>query len=258
LTNASPHREIRAKRRVRALTMATPKIRGAAPARAGGRRRREQQRSVDSRIAILRAALTEFAEKGFDGASMRNIGERAGLHYTLITYHFRNKDLLWRATAEHFFSEINAMWDEEVPQDGAAEPIDRIRREFRGLLRFEIEHPDFHHFMVRENRVASPRLPWLVDTFLAPVMHRLIPQIEAAQRDGDLPPAHPVLIHYLLIGITSVLSSLGAEIRHTSGLDLDDPKIADEYWALIEALVFRRKPYWKAAADRLPCIAKSD
>ena len=222
------------------------------------RRRREQQRSVDSRLAILRAALTEFAEKGFDGASMRNIGDRAGLHYTLITYHFRNKDLLWRATAEHFFSEINAMWDEEVPLDGAAEPIDRIRREFRGLLRFEIEHPDFHHFMVRENRVASPRLPWLVDTFLAPVMHRLIPQIEAAQRDGELPPAHPVLIHYLLIGITSVLSALGAEIRRTSGLDLDDPRIADEYWALIEALIFRRKPYWSAAADSPPIPAKVD
>src|SRR5438128_918554 len=66
--------------------------------------RREQQRTIETRRAILDAALNEFAERGFEGASVRRIGERAGLEYTLITYHFKNKDTLWRAVAIDAFA----------------------------------------------------------------------------------------------------------------------------------------------------------
>jgi AcrR family transcriptional regulator len=215
----------------------------------GGRssQRREQQRSVDTRLAILEASLAEFAEKGFEGASTRNIGERAGLHYTLITYHFRNKDMLWRATAEHFFSEITAMWDADAPEEVPAEPIDRIRHEFRALLRFELKHPDFHQFMVRESREDSPRFVWLMETFLAPVMRRVAPQIEAAQAQGELPPGNPVLLYYLLIGIISVPGALGAEIRYNSGVSPSDPEVTDAYWTLVEQLIFKRRLYDRGA-----------
>jgi AcrR family transcriptional regulator len=211
----------------------------------GGRSssRREQQRSIETRLSILEAALTEFAEKGFDGASMRTIGDRAGLHYTLITYHFRSKDALWKATAEHFYKEIEAIWNAEAHQHPDMDPIDRIREEFGAFMRFTLEHPDFHQFMVRESREASPRLPWLLDTFQGPLMKRTLPQIQAAQDRGDLPHANPVLIHYFLIGVTSVLSSLGAEIRHNSGLSPEDPEVSDQFWTLIEQIIFKRKLY---------------
>jgi len=215
----------------------------------GGRslHRREQQRSVDTRLAILEASLAEFAEKGFEGASTRSIGERADLHYTLITYHFRNKDLLWRATAEHFFSEITAMWDADAPEEVPAEPIDRIRHEFRALLQFELKHPAFHHFMVRESREGSPRFTWLMETFLAPVMRRVTPQIEAAQAQGELPPGNPVLLYYLLVGIISVPGSLGAEIQYNSGVSPSDPEVTDAYWTLVEQLIFKRRLYDRSA-----------
>lgn len=203
------------------------------------KKRREQQRAVDTRLAILKAALPEFAEKGFDGASTRNIGDRANLHHPLITYHFRTKDALWRAVAEHAFTEIGGLWDQEVPDDSTLTPKDRVREEFRIFLRFTIQHPDFHLFMLRENVAGSPRLPWLVDTFLRPIISRVLPQIKSAQEVGEMPEGDPVLVYYMLIGMVSALSSLGAEMRKTSGVQPDDPAVVDAYWALIEKTMFR-------------------
>jgi TetR/AcrR family transcriptional regulator len=199
-------------------------------------KRRQQKRSIDTRLSILKAALSEFAEVGFDAASTRSIGERAAVNFPLITYHFRTKEKLWRAVAEHAFGEIRTLWDREVPADVA--PRERVRAEFRIFLRFTIEYPDFHHFMMQESRRDNPRLPWLVETFLHPVMDRVLPQIKSAQKDGQMPASNPVLVYYMLIGMVSVLSSLGAEMRATARLDASDPKVVEAYWALIERTVF--------------------
>src|ERR1700741_5627401 len=107
-----------------------------APGRRRDENRREQTRAIETRRAIMDAALNEFAERGFDGASMRHIGERAGLEYTLITYHFRTKDALWRAVAEDAFAQIEEKWNKAVPPDSQMSAADRVREEFRTFLQF--------------------------------------------------------------------------------------------------------------------------
>jgi TetR/AcrR family transcriptional regulator len=201
--------------------------------------RREQARSIETRRAIMDAALNEFAERGFDGASMRRIGERAGLEYTLITYHFRNKDTLWRAVAEDAFAQIEAKWNEAIPTDAEMSAADRVREEFRTFLKFTIEHTAFHHFMLRENLGNSPRLEWLVENVVSKTRERILPQIRAAQAEGTLLKVDPNLLYYMLIGMTSVLSSLKGEMSATIDFSLDDPKAVSRYWKLVERAVFR-------------------
>ena len=203
-------------------------------------KRREQQRSIATRLAILEAALAEFAEKGYEGARTRRIGRRAGMQHPLITYHYRTKDILWRAVAAHCHDTIRQLWDEWIPRESKLTPIERVREEFRALLRFTLEHPNFHLFMVNENRPDSPRLAWLVKNVLSKNVGRVLPQIRAAQKAGDLPAGEPLLVHYMLIGITSVLSSLGPEIRAISGLSPNNPAVVESYWKLVQTLVFNR------------------
>src|SRR5260370_3559179 len=90
------------------------------------RKRAEQQRSLETRGAILDAAIAEFAERGFEGASIRAIADRLGLQHPIITYHFRTKDLLWPAPAEHAFAQIRARWDTSAPENSAL-PLARLR-----------------------------------------------------------------------------------------------------------------------------------
>jgi TetR/AcrR family transcriptional regulator len=202
------------------------------------RKRREQQRSIETRRAILDAALNEFAERGFDGASLRNIGDRAGIEFTLIKYHYRTKDLLWRAVAENSFEQIEALWDEAIPPDSQMTAAERVKTEFRTFLRFTLAHTAFHHFMLRENQGNSPRLAWLVDKFLLKTIDRVVPQIEEAQAAGDLIKAKPAMVYYMLIGMTSVLSSLHGEMGMTIGFTLEDCSAVDEFWDLIERAIF--------------------
>jgi TetR/AcrR family transcriptional regulator len=200
--------------------------------------RREQTRTIETRRAIMGAALSEFAERGFDGASMRRIGERAGLEYTLITYHFRTKDALWCAVAEDAFAEIEAKWDKAIPPDSQMSAADRVREEFRTFLQFTIEHTAFHHFLLRENQVSGPRLTWLKENVLMKTRERILPQIRAAQADGALIKADPNLLYYMLIGMTSVLSSLKGEMSETIGFSLDNTRAVNRYWKLVERAVF--------------------
>lgn len=212
------------------------------PARgAGGRnlKRREQQRAIETRNLILDASLTEFAQRGFEAASIRRIAQRTRLQHPLITYHFRTKLILWRAVAEHAFAEIRTAWDRQAPPDSDLPPIDRVREEYRTFLRFTLQYPDFHHFMLRESHPNNPRLAWLVKTMLRPLLEeRLLPQIRDAQEAGELPPGNPILIHYMLIGVTSVLCSLRDEIEAIAGIRTADPRIEHEYWGLIDETLF--------------------
>src|SRR5450631_3623672 len=121
------------------------------------RKRAEQQRSLETRGAILDAAIAEFAERGFDGASIRSIAERLGLQHPLITYHFRSKDILWRAAAEHAFTQIREEWDTLAPESAGLSPLARLREEYATLFRYTVAFPEFHRFMRQEAFTNSPR-----------------------------------------------------------------------------------------------------
>ena len=204
-------------------------------------KRREQQRAIDTRAAILEAALSEFAQKGFEGASTRIIGKRAGVQHPLVRYHYRTKEILWRATAEHAFEQIRKAWDERIPETSDMNPVERVREEFNAFFRFTMAHPDFHQFMLWESRPGSPRLSWLAKNMLGPTMSRILPQIRDAQLAGDLPPSDPGLLYYMLIGMTTVLSSLAGEIRVTCGVSPTNPTVIDSYAELLDAVMFRKK-----------------
>ncbi len=205
------------------------------------RKRAEQQRSLETRGAILDAAIAEFAERGFEGASIRAIADRLGLQHPLITYHYRSKDILWRAAAEHAFAQIRAGWDTSVPENSDLPPLDRLREEYATLFRYTVAFPEFHRFMRQEAFTNNPRLKWVAKTVVAPLLERLIPQIVAAQRQGLLPAVDPILFHYMMVSLTATLSGFGPEMQVTGGLSPENAKVIETYWCLVDETVFGKQ-----------------
>ena len=62
-----------------------------------------QDRAVVTRDKLLEAAIRTFASVGYDAASTRQIEADAGVKRGLITYHFKTKDVLWKAASEWLF-----------------------------------------------------------------------------------------------------------------------------------------------------------
>lgn len=221
------------------MNMAKPaKLKSTVERRERPRKRAEQQRSLETRGAILDAAIAEFAEQGFEGASIRAIADRLGLQHPLITYHYRSKDILWRAAAEHAFGQIKAGWEISAPENSNLSPLARLREEYATLFRYTVAFPEFHRFMRQEAFTNNPRLKWVAETVLVPLLARLIPQIVAAQKQGLLPEVNPILFHYMMVSLTATLSGFGPEMRVTSGLSAENTKVIEAYWRLVDETVF--------------------
>ena len=203
-------------------------------------RRAEQQRSIETRSQILNAAICEFAEKGFDAASIRSIADRIGMQHPLITYHYRNKDALWRAAAEYAFDRIRAEWDEAIAQEAPLSPVERLRLEYRSLFRYTALFPEFHRFMRQEAQTDNARLRWVAEMVINPLLDRILPQIEEAQQTGLLPKVDPLLFHYMMVSLTATLSDFGTEMGVVKGLIVDDNDCIDSYWRLVDEIVFVR------------------
>lgn len=210
----------------------------AAGRRKSSRKRADQQRAIETRTAILNAAIAEFSERGFEGASIRAIADRLGLQHPLITYHYRSKDILWRAAAEHAFQQIRSGWDNSVPEGSDVSPLAQLRQEYTTLFQYTVAFPEFHRFMRQETLTNNPRLKWVADEILAPLLKRLLPQIVEAQKEGLLPAVDPILFHYMMVSLSATLSEFGPEMRVTSGLSSDSPKVVEAYWRLVDEMVF--------------------
>jgi TetR/AcrR family transcriptional regulator len=193
---------------------------------------------VETRLAILNAALGEFAEKGFDGASIRTIANRTELQHPLITYHFRTKDILWRATAEYAFSRIREEWDSLEKTDAGMTALDRLRAEYRALFRYTVAFPEFHRFMRQECTTNNPRLRWVAKTVVMPLIDRLLPQIVLLQKRKQLRSMEPIVFHYMMVSLTAMLAEFGPEMRVTSEFSADDPRVVKGFWQAVDKMIF--------------------
>ena len=63
---------------------------------------------IETREAILAAAQEEFAEKGFELASAREICRRAGVNSALLSRYFGSKEDIYRIVAKKLFGDLGA------------------------------------------------------------------------------------------------------------------------------------------------------
>ena len=68
---------------------------------------RMEARRPGTRDRVLAAAERLFAEYGYDGVSIRQIGAEADAQIALINYHFGTKEDLYRAVFEHRIAPVN-------------------------------------------------------------------------------------------------------------------------------------------------------
>jgi AcrR family transcriptional regulator len=177
---------------------------------------RSEQREA-TRESIVEAALEAFAEKGFHGASTRDIAQRAGTNQGLITYHFRSKDELWRAAADRIFGMLAKSLGEQLSALESEDPRERAREAIRIYVRFAAAHPELFRLMVDEGKNAERRMKWLVDTHLKPRYQQFVSGGvgRLARIDEERMPH----AYYTMAGAASLIFAVAPECRRLTGLD---------------------------------------
>ncbi|MCP4177555.1 MAG: TetR/AcrR family transcriptional regulator [bacterium] len=56
---------------------------------------------------LIKSAINHFAEKGYEGASIRDIALEADINNTMISYHFGGKKQLYNSCIEYVYAESN-------------------------------------------------------------------------------------------------------------------------------------------------------
>ncbi len=68
--------------------------------------------NVDTREALLDAALLCFAKYGYEATSTRLVASMAGKNVSLISHHFGNKEGLYRAVIQHMLAHFSKVFPE--------------------------------------------------------------------------------------------------------------------------------------------------
>ena len=124
---------------------------------------RPRQRAVQERAEItiekIRAAATRlFAERGYDGTSIREVENVAGVNRGLVNYHFDNKEALWKAALDQVFGLLETHTKDRAELYRDLPPKERIAYVIRSQVRFNAAHPELNQLMMQEAKSDTPRL----------------------------------------------------------------------------------------------------
>ncbi|HKJ24320.1 MAG TPA: TetR/AcrR family transcriptional regulator, partial [Myxococcota bacterium] len=193
------------------------------------------------RERILAAALDAFSERGFDGATTREIAARAGVNLGLLQYYFEGKENLWRAAVDRAFEQIRETFEGVL--DGAADEDARTRLLIRTWVRFVAERPEFVRLMHDEGKHDGPRMRWLVDEHVRPLYQTIRALLERARQAGRLPAHVDALhFHYILVGAVALIFHQAEECKRLTGVDPSDPAVIEKHADAVELLLLGPPP----------------
>jgi AcrR family transcriptional regulator len=195
--------------------------------------RKQQQRSIVTQQKLLDAAIEAFSENGFKGTSTRDIAERAGVHHPLITYHFKNKDQLWRAAANHIFIAFGKSLAKSLQENQGMNAKERMSEMIYAYVRYAKRQPALHKVMVQEASYPNPRLDWLIEKHLNPLFQATFGMITELQGLGVAPEGNPALLFNMIRLSSGGLLALGNELKESSGIDIDNPETLDEIASMV-------------------------
>ncbi|MFF3229021.1 TetR/AcrR family transcriptional regulator [Nocardia suismassiliense] len=109
-----------------------------APTRRRGRPPAAESTAGDTRQRIVRAAVELFAEKGFHGTGVAEIGDRADVQRGALYYHIGSKEeLLWQIL--HDYIQLMLV-DAERISASADDPITKLRKLIHSHVGLIIDH----------------------------------------------------------------------------------------------------------------------
>ena len=158
-----------------------------------------RDRDPDRTREVLIAAGTElFAERGFDGARVGAIAERAGVNKAMISYHFGGKQGLYTAILEEIFLEASG----ELGRIAAtSERADGHLRHFIEVWAAIAERrPAFPAMVLREVLSGGRHMEARVLPLFLGLFEHVRGIVERGVREGSFRPVNPLLTHLGLVG----------------------------------------------------------
>lgn len=127
-----------------------------------------QDTTLPSDTELMKAALTVFAEKGYEGASMRLLARQLGVSHNFLNFRFGSKMALWSSAVDYARQQLeDKVLRIKETLDGTGElSTEQLMREMMlALLLGLVEIPQFLQMMNNEGARNSDRLDYICRDF---------------------------------------------------------------------------------------------
>jgi AcrR family transcriptional regulator len=140
------------------------------PTRRRGRPPQNGEAAVDQAYLLSRAFQT-FAERGYEGTTLRELSKQLGVSHNLINVRFGKKADLWRRAVEWRLE--SASLEVASAFDEAADDETRLRHLIHRFCQWATHHPDIVGLTHVEGRRDTWRLDYIAERFIMPFKRRL-------------------------------------------------------------------------------------
>ena len=141
-----------------------------------------------TRARILEVAQKLFAERGYDGSSLREIAERVGVTKAALYYYFPSKEEIVRALADRLFAGIDVLLD-DVERNGPS--LEAWKARIDTFINLMFAQRDLFTMMERNRAVFEHLHLWAEDD-----VHKedRLTRLNAAMADPSIPLEHQVRV----------------------------------------------------------------
>lgn len=160
--------------------------------------KRAERAPETTREGLMSAATELFANFGFDGTSVEQITDRAGVNKAMVSYHFGGKRGLYNEILAATFSEAHKRFRAIRESDAAADV--RLREFIQTFADLATLRPALPTMVLREAlsgglHIDAQLLPQFLEIF------RLVQEIiDQGIEDGSFAAVNPYLTHVSLLG----------------------------------------------------------
>ena len=177
-------------------------------------------RPAESRAAILKAAIAEFARNGMAGARTDAIARSAGVNKALLYYYFADKETLYGAALDHAFGDLRDRMMEVLSRD--LPPRAKIFTYVSAYFDFIASHPDNRNLVQMEMMRAghgSPHMRRIARKYFYPLFLRLTEVLRAGIDSGEFRPVDPIQFVPSMVSLVVFYFISAPVLKHATGLD---------------------------------------
>ncbi len=180
----------------------------------------------DTREKLLVAALNQFAERGFYGASIAQIAGEIGLTKQALLYHFRRKEDLYSEVLKRISERMQSAMPKQV--DPGSAPEQRLEDIFISFYKVALDHPLDSKVLMREliddQRRDSPEEEWHFKAML----NRMMAALDAIEGMPALSFAEKLARIYSVVSMVQYFVGSAAVLKRFYG-DAEFAKITSAY-----------------------------
>lgn len=169
---------------------------------------------AENKSKIMKAAETVFAEKGFKGASVGLIAERAGVPKPNVYYYFGAKEDLYRTVIE----DVCEIWLHAADNfDATDDPKEAISSYVKSKMDLARERPYGSRLWAIEMASGAPFLQEYLRETVKPWLESREEILNRWIEEGKLAPVNPRTLFFMIWGTTQHYADFEAQIKALNG-----------------------------------------